>query len=215
MRRSAPVTFGTVRARTPLVSAGLRVGLLGGTFNPPHAAHRQISRIALARLGLDQVWWLVTPGNPLKSNGGLPALEDRMAAARRVADDPRIVVTGFEDRLASPFTAATIAFLRRRHPRVRFVWLMGADCLAQFHRWRQWRTILETVPVAVVDRPNWHLAALASPAARTFASTQIPEMRSRELLDRQPPCWTMLTGPLSPLSSTALRERSARRNNGS
>jgi nicotinate-nucleotide adenylyltransferase len=187
---------------------GERIGLVGGTFNPPHEAHVLISHIALKRLGLTRIWWLVTPGNPLKDNGGLPPLEARMASASAMACDPRIVVTGFEAGLPTTFTAATLGFLAARRPGASFVWVMGADNLAQIHRWRHWRDIFRLMPVAVVDRPGWRLAALAAPAARAFRSAHVPEARAGTLPSLDPPAWTFLTGPLSPLSSTALRRLS-------
>jgi nicotinate-nucleotide adenylyltransferase len=194
----------------PLAVAGQRIGLLGGSFNPPHAAHRLISEIAIRRLGLDRVWWIVSPGNPLKSGTGLLPLADRIAACRRLAADPRIVVTGFEEDLTSRFTVATVGYLRRRHPGVRFVWLMGADCLAEFHRWRLWRELLREVPVAVIDRPGWHLTSVAAPAARAFSRSRVPEAYAQALPNRTAPAWTLLTGPLSPLSSTFLRSPASR-----
>ncbi len=205
MRKSSPYRFGSLQAQTPLALAGQRIGLLGGSFNPPHDAHLLISHIALKRLGLDRVWWIVTPGNPLKPGTGLPPLADRMNLCRRLARDPRIVVTGFEQGLPSRYTTATIGYLKRRHPGVDFVWLMGADCLAEFHRWRLWRELLTTLPAAVIDRPGWHLKALASPTARTFAQRRIAERSARLLPARTAPAWTFLTGPLSPLSSTSIR----------
>jgi len=137
-----------------------RVGIMGGTFNPPHAGHQLVSSTTLKRLQLDQLWWVVTPGNPLKSNGGLPSLESRMEACRALVSDPRMTVTGFEAELQTPYTAATLAFLRKRYPAVHFVWVMGADNLAGFHRWQHWRDIMETMPIAVVDRPGWRLRSL-------------------------------------------------------
>lgn len=187
------------------MAAGQRIGILGGSFNPPHEGHVEITRIALARLQLDRVWWLVTPGNPLKQNGSLPSLEDRMAACRRLLADPKVIVTGFEAELGTPFTAATLAFLARRYPTARFVWIMGADNLASFHRWQRWRTIASRVPIAVVDRPGWRHAALASPAARAFARSFRPEAAAALLPLTPAPVWTLLSGPLSPQSSTALR----------
>jgi nicotinate-nucleotide adenylyltransferase len=197
-------------ARPPLAIAGARIGLLGGSFNPAHRAHRRISEVALARLGLDRVWWLVSPGNPLKDHADLAGLDARSSAARKLAATPRIVVTSFEAQLPTPFTAATIGFLRARHPGVCFVWLMGADALANFHRWRAWRSIFGQVPVAVIDRPGWHLKALAAPAARAFASSRIPEAGARLLTTMRPPAWTFLTTPLDPMSSTALRTAQSR-----
>lgn len=204
MRRSFPV-FGSLSARLPHAEAGQRIGLVGGSFNPPHAGHVLVSEIALARLGLDRVWWIVTPGNPLKSRRSLPPLAERLALCRAMARNPNIVVTGFEAGLPTTFTAATLAFLGRRRPAVRFVWIMGADCLAEFHRWRQWRDIFHMLPIAVVDRPGWHLAALSAPAARAFASARWPEVRAFELAAAAAPAWTLLTGRQSTLSSSAIR----------
>lgn len=205
--KSAPVRFGSIKPRLPLVSAGQRVGLLGGSFNPPHAAHRLITGIARRRLALDAVWWVVTPGNPLKSHDELLPLDDRLALSRALVANPRVKMTDFEKDLSSAYTAATIAYLLKRLPGVRFVWLMGADNLAGFHRWQDWRGIAASMPIAVVDRPGWRLKALASPAASALSRHYVPEQRARLLPDMRPPAWTFLTGPLSPLSSTELRAR--------
>src|SRR3954468_7208113 len=137
----------------PFHTNGMRIGLLGGSFNPPHAAHRAISLFAIKRLKLDRVWWLITPGNPLKDTGGLHDLDARAAAARDVADDPRIDVSCLESVIGTRYTVDTISYLRRRCHEVRFVWIMGADNLAQFHRWENWRRIAEQVPLAVINRP--------------------------------------------------------------
>jgi nicotinate-nucleotide adenylyltransferase len=196
--------------KVPMAAPNMRVGLLGGSFNPPHAAHRQISLAALKRLALDQVWWLVSPGNPLKDAGRMPDLEARIAAARAVARHPKIVVTGFEGARAeaarrSAYTVDTISFLRRRYPFVDFVWLMGADNLALFHRWREWERIFGLVPIAVLDRPGYRLKAQASRAAQRFAFAVLDETDARGLPGMEPPAWTLLTLPLSSLSSTRLR----------
>ena len=211
MRRSAPVSFGSVRVMTPLVTPGLRVGIMGGSFNPPHDGHVLISEIALQRLRLDQLWWVVTPGNPLKETGDLPRLAERMAACRAIAPDSRIKITGFEAELGTPYTAATLAFLARRYRAVRFVWVMGADNLASFHRWQHWREIMRMMPIAVIDRPGWRHAAIASKAALAFHRAFVPEVCAADLPVMRPPAWTLITGPLSPLSSTALRAARARR----
>lgn len=205
MRRSDPVPFSDLHTRPPHAAAGQRIGLLGGSFNPPHAAHRLITDIALKRLGLDRVWWLVTPGNPLKSRSELLSLSKRVELSRALVDDPRVIVTDFEKGLGTTFTAATLAHLTFRSPGVNFVWLMGADCLAEFHRWRNWRQIFETMPIAVVDRPGWRLAALSSKCARTFVARRLPESAARRLPVSAPPCWTYLTGPTMRLSSTEIR----------
>lgn len=194
--------------RTPIALPGERIGVMGGSFNPPHEGHLLVARTALRRLRLDRLWWLVTPGNPLKENDGLPPLDDRMAACRQLARDPRMVVTGLERELGTPYTAATLAFLVSRFPRVRWVWVMGADNLASFHHWQRWRAIARTMPLAVVDRPGFRLRALASPAARTFARNRMPEAKAAALADCAPPAWALLSARLCDLSSTALRLRS-------
>lgn len=206
-RRSAPVRFGSIKASPPPARAGQRIGLLGGSFNPPHDAHAVISRIAIRRLGLDQLWWLVTPGNPLKSKADLAALADRLAACRALVPDARIRITAFEAQLPTAYTAATLSFLRRRHPGVRFVWVMGADNLAGFHRWQHWQEIAARFPIAVVDRPGHRLPALAGRTAHALARRRLPESMGRLLPVLREPHWTFLTGPLSPLSSTAVRAR--------
>lgn len=193
------------RLRSPLAVPGQAIGLLGGSFNPPHQAHALISRIAFQRLGLDRVWWLVTPGNPLKNKSELAPLTTRLDAAEAVAPKRIVTVTGLESALPTTFTAATLTHLLAHHPEVKFVWLMGADNLAQIHRWQRWQSIFDRVPVAVVNRPGWHLKALSSRAARRYATNRVPEARCREILTRPLPSWTFLTGPLSDLSSSAIR----------
>lgn len=206
VRKSVHSSFGSIRVKPPLVLPGQRIGVMGGTFNPPHAGHLLISRTALRRLALHQLWWVVTPGNPLKGNEDLPDLRGRMDLCRRLAADRRVRVTGFEEALRTPYTAVTLAFLDRRFPRVHFVWIMGADNLATFHRWQDWRRIAAIMPIAVVDRPGWRLKALASKAARALARAYLPESRASTLPLLKPPAWTFITGPLSHLSSTELRQ---------
>lgn len=193
------------RLTPPLALPGQTVGLLGGSFNPPHQGHALITEIAFRRLGLDRIWWLVTPGNPLKDKHELAPLSDRLDAAEAVAPPAIVSVTGLEAGLPTTFTAATLTHLLSTHPGVRFVWLMGADNLAQVHRWQRWQSIFERVPIAVVNRPGWHLKALSSPAARRYDAVRVPEARCREILTRPAPTWTFLTGPLSDLSSSAIR----------
>jgi nicotinate-nucleotide adenylyltransferase len=195
--------------RPPPAAAGMRIGLLGGSFNPPHAAHRLISLTALKRLELTQVWWLVTPGNPLKDHANLAPLPERMRWSREMARHSRIKITAFEAGIGTAYTAASLRFLRRRYPQVRFVWLMGADNLANFHHWNEWESIFQLMPIAVEDRPEWRFRALASPAASHFARFRIPEAAATALPDLRPPAWCYLSGPLSKLSSTALRAASA------
>lgn len=206
--RPAVASVATLMARTPLVLPGQRVGIMGGSFNPPHAGHLRVAETALRRLKLDQLWWLVTPGNPLKPNGGLPLLGHRIASVERLIRDPRMKATGFEAALGSAFTVDTVAFLARRHPGVHFVWLMGGDGLAGFHRWRQWRRIAATVPMAIVDRPGFRLKAMASPAAHALSRRFLPEQRAAALPGLgKSPMWTFLTTRLSSQSSTEIRSK--------
>jgi nicotinate-nucleotide adenylyltransferase len=189
----------------PLYSPGMRIGLLGGSFNPPHAAHRAISLFALKRLNLDRVWWLVTPGNPLKDHGGLHDLGERAEAARRMAGDPRIDISCLEAVIGVRYTFDTITYLRRRTSGLRLVWIMGADNLAQFHRWQNWRRIAAEVPIAVIDRPPQSFRALSAPAAQALAHYRLPENKAGRLADQRAPAWTFLTGMKLNLSSTGLR----------
>jgi nicotinate-nucleotide adenylyltransferase len=199
-------------ARLPMAAPSMRIGLLGGSFNPPHAAHREISLTALKRLGLDQVWWLVSPTNPLKNPAILPSLESRVDAARRMARHPRIEVTAFAG--GSPYTVDLLTELKRRFPGVNFVWLMGADNLAQFHRWRAWEKIFTLLPIAVLDRPGFRLKARAGMAAQRFAPYLVDESDAGGLAGLVAPAWTILTHRLSSLSSTALRAKNAKRKKG-
>ena len=193
------------RIAFPNTSDGLRIGLQGGSFNPPHAAHRQLALLALKRLQLDRVWWLVSPGNPLKDTRELPSLDRRIDAARKIAAHPAIHVTGIEAALETRYTVDTIEALRRRFPKVRFVWLMGADNLAQFHRWRDWERIAAQIPIAVIDRPPDSFRALASPAAQSLSRYRHNESLAPRLADLGAPAWIYLHGMKSPLSSTELR----------
>jgi nicotinate-nucleotide adenylyltransferase len=183
----------------------MRIGLLGGSFNPPHDAHRAISLFAIKRLRLDRVWWLVTPGNPLKESGGLHALDERAEAARAMAHDPRIDVTCLESVIGTRYTVDTITYLRRRVAGLRLVWIMGADNLAQFHRWQDWQRIASEVPIAVIDRPPQSFRALAAPAAQALSRYRLPENEAGTLADRRAPAWVFLTGMKLDLSSTGLR----------
>ncbi|SFV04687.1 nicotinate-nucleotide adenylyltransferase [Methylobacterium sp. 174MFSha1.1] len=196
--------------RLPPLAPGLRVGLYGGSFNPAHAGHRHVSRLALRRLALDRVWWLVSPGNPLKDRRHLPEAAARAEGARAVASDPKIAVTDFEaglgeGRLGVRYTVDTLRWLTERQPEVRFVWIMGADSLATFHRWKGFREIAAMMPFAVIDRPGYTLKAMASPAARLLAASRLDETDAPTLAGRSPPAWVFLHGPRNSLSSTALR----------
>ncbi len=191
--------------RPPPALGAMRIGLLGGSFNPSHAAHRLISLTALRRLRLHQVWWMVTPGNPLKERSALLPLDERIRLCRQVSRHPRIKVTGFEAGIGTAYTERSLSFLRRRFPQVHFVWLMGADNLASFHRWNEWQAIFGLMPIAVEDRPEWRYRALASPAASRFSRFRIPEAEAAVLPCLTPPAWCYLSGPLSKLSSTEIR----------
>jgi nicotinate-nucleotide adenylyltransferase len=189
----------------PAYAPGMRIGLLGGSFNPPHLAHRAISLFAIKRLRLDRMWWLVTPGNPLKQAGALRDLNQRAEAARQLANDPRIVVSGLESVIGTRYTVDTVSYLRRRAPGLRLVWVMGADNLAQFHRWQNWRRLAAQLPIAVIDRPPQGFRALTAPAPRALARYRLPERLAGELADHKPPAWMFLTGIKLSLSSTGLR----------
>jgi nicotinate-nucleotide adenylyltransferase len=191
--------------RLPPHPRGLKIGLFGGTFDPPHAAHRAACLLAMARLGLDRVWWLVTPGNPLKDTRGLAPLAERLEAARALANNPRIIVTGVEAQMRTRYTYDTVRTLTARCPGVHFVWIMGADNLRSFHRWQKWRNIAELVPIAVVDRVGPSLYAMGGRAAQALARSRIPEAAAKSLPRARPPAWVFLHGLKSPLSSTALR----------
>jgi nicotinate-nucleotide adenylyltransferase len=192
--------------RLPPYAPGLRIGLFGGSFNPAHDGHRMASLTALRRLQLDRIWWLVSPGNPLKDNRALPPLAERIAFARKLADHGRIHITGVEAGLRTRYTADTLRALKRRCPGVRFVWIMGSDNLASFHRWNEWRTIARMMPIAVIDRPGSTHRSVSSPAGNWLARWRLPENQGGALAVRTPPAWIFLHGKRSDLSSTQLRE---------
>jgi nicotinate-nucleotide adenylyltransferase len=189
----------------PPCGSGQRIGLFGGSFNPPHDGHRQIALIALRKLRLDAIWWLVTPGNPLKAATGLPSLEARMQAVATLAAHPRMAVSGVEAEFRTRYTADLAGLLKARLPTVRFVWIMGGDNLATFHRWDRWRDIAAAFPIAVINRPGSLSAPLASPAARALAQYRIAESASRDLAGRIPPAWVYINAPRTAASSTGIR----------
>ncbi|KRB51163.1 MAG: nicotinate-nucleotide adenylyltransferase [Pseudomonadota bacterium] len=186
---------------------GMRVGLYGGSFNPAHEGHAHVAETARRRLGLDRVVWLVSPQNPLKSSRETAGLAERMAGVRRVVSGRSMIVSDAETRFGSQYTVDTLRALKARFPGVHFVWIMGADSLATFHRWRGWTQIMAEVPVAVVSRPWISLKSRFSPAARRFAHARVPSQQAMLLPGADPPRWVFLTGPLNYQSSTALRER--------
>ena len=188
----------------------MRIGLLGGSFDPAHAGHRAISLVALRALGLDQVWWLVSPRNPLKPKAPSTDFARRIRAARKIASHPRIKVTGIEAALGTSYTADTLRRLAPRLAGVDAVWLMGADNLAQFNRWDRWETIAASIPIAVFNRPGWAFRALSSPAAHALAEARIAEKAAARTARTAPPAWVFITRPQIDLSSTALRSRHGR-----
>jgi nicotinate-nucleotide adenylyltransferase len=187
------------------LAPGLRVGLLGGSFNPAHEGHLHVAETAMQRLGLQRVVWLVSPQNPLKAAHHTAPLAQRMANARRLARGPGMIVSDFETRAGSQYTVDTLRLLKARFPGVKFVWIMGADNLASFHRWRGWTEIFRLVPIAVVARPGATLKSRFAPAARRFAWARLPSRQARLLADQTAPAWAYLPAPLNSLSSTALR----------
>ena len=195
--------------RMPHVEPGMRIGLFGGSFDPPHEGHVLVAETALTRLRLDRLWWIVTPGNPLKDHAALAPLASRIAASRALVEDRRIRVTAFEAGHRIRYTADMLRIVLARNPGVRFAWLMGADNLRSFHRWQEWRAIAESVPIAVIDRPGSTLAYLSSKLAIRYDWARVDEADAGTLVTREPPAWTFLHGPRSSLSSTALREREA------
>lgn len=194
----------------PHTERGMVIGLFGGSFNPPHEGHKLVAEIALKRLGLDRLWWMVTPGNPLKSHNGLAPLGERIAACEAMATDPRIKVTAFEKRMNNSYTAETLAAVKARNPDCHFVWIMGADNLKNFHRWQKWQDIAATYPIAVIDRPGSTLAYLSSKMAKTFDYARVDETEARALPFRKAPAWTFIHGPRSTLSSTLIREKNGK-----
>ena len=188
-----------------ILTPGMKVGLFGGSFNPAHEGHAHVAETAMRRLGLDRVVWLVSPQNPLKDARHSAPLAQRMASARLQAHGPSMVVSDFETRAGVVWTVDTLRLLVARHPGVRFVWLMGSDNLENFHRWRGWTDIMRLMPVAVIARPGSLLDSRTAPAAARFASARLSPERARLLPDCEAPCWTYLTAPLNPLSSTKIR----------
>ena len=193
-----------MRAGFPIATKGMVIGLLGGSFDPAHEGHVHITREAIKRMGLDRVWWLVSPGNPLKARQPAP-MPQRLTRARRVMPDPRVVISDLEARLGTRATADTLDALRKLYPGVHFVWLMGADNLVQFHRWGRWRDILRSVPVGVLARPGAGVAARTSVAARAFQVHRLS--RGENLRSHRAPAWCFVNIPLNAASSSAIRAK--------
>ncbi len=193
-----------MRYELPYAAPGMSVGLLGGSFDPAHAGHVHITREALKRFRLDRIWWLVSPGNPLKARGPAP-LDARLARARALMQHPRVEITGLEARLGTRYTAETLEALFALYPAVRFTWLMGADNLAGFHRWERWEEIMRALPVGVIARPGDRVAARTSPAARRFRAARLPDAGATLLAQATPPRWCLVNVPMVAHSSTAIR----------
>ena len=186
--------------------SGPLTGLLGGSFNPAHGAHRKITLFALNALGLDEVWWLVSPGNPLKPLTGMAPLAARVRSARAMARRAPIRVTAIERELGTRFTIDTLRALKRRYPKRRFVWLMGADNLAQFHRWKDWRAIARSMPIAVIARPGYDAQALASPAMAWLRRYRLPATGLKNRQEWSAPALIALRFDPDPRSATELRQ---------
>lgn len=195
-----------LRHTMPYATPGQVIGLLGGSFDPAHAGHAHITREALKRFGLDRVWWLVSPGNPLKDRGPAP-MAKRIARARAVMQHPRVEVTGIEAQLGTRYTAQTLKALQMLYPHVRFVWLMGADNMAQLHLWQDWRQIMESVPIGVLARPGQRISARMSRAAALYVPYRIPGRFGHLLAQAEAPAWCFVNVPMNDASSTAIRAR--------
>ncbi len=195
-----------MRIGYPIAFPGMTVGLLGGSFDPAHAGHVHLTRESLKRLGLDRIWWLVSPGNPLKPNPPAP-LAERLAKARSVMKHPRVVISDIEARLGTRYTAQTLRRLMAIYPGVRFVWLMGADNLAQFHHWQQWEWIISHVSMAILARPGTRLEARGARAAEEFARFRVPAEAAKTLARKGAPAWCFLDMPMNDLSSSMIRAR--------
>ncbi|TYB82534.1 nicotinate-nucleotide adenylyltransferase [Maritimibacter fusiformis] len=201
-----------MRHAIPHARPGEVIGLLGGSFDPAHDGHAHITREALKRFRLDRVWWLVSPGNPLKAHGPAP-MERRLARARAVIDDPRVVITDIEERLGTRYTAETLERLFCLYPQARFVWLMGADNLAGFHLWENWQDIFEALPIGVIARPGDRVAARMSPAARRYRAARLPGSGAGRLALAEPPAWCLINVPMVDTSSSAIRAAGGWRDN--
>ena len=181
------------------------MGLLGGSFNPAHDGHRHVAKLALARLGLDQVWLLVSPGNPLKSDKGMAPFAERLRGAAALGDGRRVIATAIEAAFGTRYSVDTLRILRRRFPRIRFVWIMGADILTQLPRWRRWREIVRELPFVVLPRPGYTLPALAGQAAGRLRGGRRPAHEA-PILSRSRSGWVFLPAPQNATSATAIRE---------
>ncbi|MGL4404437.1 MAG: nicotinate-nucleotide adenylyltransferase [Notoacmeibacter sp.] len=191
--------------RFPATASGMTIGLFGGSFNPPHEGHRLVAETALKRLGLDQLWWMVTPGNPLKSTLELLPLARRIELSEAMYLGPRVKITAFEATYKVRFTADTLALIKARHQNINFIWVMGADNLKYFHHWQRWQKIAEMLPIAIIDRPGSTLSYVSSKMALTYDYARVDEDDAVSLGRLKAPSWTLIHGPRSSLSSSAIR----------
>ena len=182
----------------------MKIGLLGGSFNPAHAGHRLVSTMAIQQLGLDQIWWLVSPQNPLKSEAEMAPLGERLKSANKIADHPRIVVADIESQLDTQYTIDTVHALQRRFRDVRFIWLMGADNMIQLPKWSKWRELVDTIPIAIYPRPGFTLKARLSPAASTYRTAWLDRSDATLLPSLKAPALCFLEGPENPISATSI-----------
>jgi len=206
---SSPISANQLRQaiRLPHSEAGQRIGLFGGSFNPPHDGHLLVSEIALRRLQLDQIWWLVTPGNPLKDHRQLAPLAERIGWCQQIANHPAIKISAFEAGRATRYTADTLKLIKQIKSGVHFIWVMGADNLAGFDKWQRWRHLADMLPIAVIDRPGSTLSSRSSKAALALSRYRIDEADASLLPIMDPPAWVFIHGPRSSLSSTSIRNR--------
>lgn len=193
--------------KIPPTAPGMKVGLFGGSFNPPHSGHVHVSRIALKKLELDQIWWMVSPGNPLKNNANLLPLEERLNLCNDITTHPDIRVTAFEAKFSVRYSADTLQILTGRRPATQFVWVMGADNFGNFHHWDRWRKIAQLVPLAIMDRPGSTMSPNSTPATHALSKFRLDERDACLLADAQTPAWTFLHSPRSFLSSTQIRNK--------
>ncbi|MEM7618912.1 MAG: nicotinate-nucleotide adenylyltransferase, partial [Pseudomonadota bacterium] len=196
--------------KLPHTESGTTIGLLGGSFNPPHAGHHDISLHMLQQLNLHQLWWLVSPGNPLKSKTELQSLERRLQLCQQYTSHPKIKITAFEAARPDVFTAHTLQFLKQKKKSNFFVWIMGADNLVNFNLWEKWQHIFLTYPIAIHDRSGFRYKALSSTAATYFRKSKIPQSHAKNLAYRAAPAWTYLSAPLNDISSTAIRQKNSK-----
>ena len=188
----------------PLVVPGLTIGLLGGSFDPPHEGHVHISKIAIKIFNLSKIWWLVSPGNPIK-NKTPSDINNRLLASKQIMEHPSVIITDIEKKLKTKFTFQTLIKIKKLYPGTRFVWLMGADNLINFHQWENWDWIMKNIPIGVMARPREQIKAGLSPAATRFRKYRLPKEKSLLLPYSSPPVWTLVTGPMKNISSTKLR----------